>query len=691
LQIARKIAVSLLVCVLLFAGVCVFMFTSLFNAVEARFYDRTILNGLKGDLASYTDIIGSYLDELQSRFSNILNESAVRNSFWINRSRVDIYERDRIFASLGVSLPALQRARFIDSAGNRILYSTNPSDRIFTDTGEAAYKNYREVSGYIPFDRQLLSGENARRIAFDEENESVIFYYPFYDSADIRRGEALFTVSARALGERLAGSARVNLTDDISVISNPDGVLLGISQYEAALLKDAIASIWATDGGAPARIRAPQADALAILSAKTKQGIFVGLVVPEELFLFPDSLKALLAVSIFITLFVIFFLIINAKQDPVAIVQSRLKELQVSLMHEYYQLMGDMDWAVWRRELEQRRDDVKNELCRGIKMKKGGDIEGYINSFFNRSWDGLLAAIGSRTGMITTFDEAKLEAILSRVLISAKPSGTDYDYEFHTLAQDDYDIEEFQSADEDALPGADGERHGDLKESAEAGSEVTSAFTDAKAAGIEPQVTPSPDEESPETREPAANETHGKTPPAFEINSLQEDPFEDDFRGDENTASKDKFGIGEPFYGEFIRGAPDPFGKTPPYDANASRDIADINEIAKKIDIEPVHAREFPKEYDFELDVTSPFKTIFSGKDKQNTPERQPSALKEKAPAKTEAAEKNEPVIKKSSNGIDYINAAALKEQDAESDDIDPDMKSLVESVLRKPRKTKPL
>jgi hypothetical protein len=125
------------------------------------------------------------------------------------------------------------------------------------------------------------------------------------------------------------------------------------------------------------------------------------------------------------------FLILNVKPDAVAVVQGRLKELQVSLMHEYYQLMGDMDWAVWRRELEQRREDVKNELCRGLKIKKGSGTEEYVNSFFNRSWDSLLAAIGSRTGMITTFDEAKLEAVLGRVLGSARPAYTDdssYDF-----------------------------------------------------------------------------------------------------------------------------------------------------------------------------------------------------------------------------------------------------------------------
>jgi hypothetical protein len=708
LQIARKVAVSLLVCVLLFAGVCIFAFTNLFNIAETRFYDRAVLNGLNGELAAYTDLADGYLDGLQNRFSGILREDAVKNSFAVNRTGEDIYERGRILDLFGLSLPELLWTRFVDSSGNRIQYSTNLSDQIPADSGAARYRDYPDVPGYIPFDQQLLSGVNLRRIVFDEKNALIIFYFPFYDSMGIRRGEAMFAVPIRAFGERLIGSARIRVTDDVSIVSNPDGIVIGIPQYKTSLLKNAIVSVWTSGGTGPGRLYTPNSESLAILSAKTGQGVFVGLAVPEKLFLFPASLKALLIGSVFITLFVIFFLAINMKQDAVAVVQSRLKELQVSLMHEYYQLMGDMDWAVWRRELEQRRDDVRNELCRGIKIKKGSDIEGYINSFFNRSWDGLLAAIGSRTGMITTFDEAKLEAILSRILSSARPSGSDYDYEFQTPKYDDYDIEEFPSADapsagvpvagdgqsgytvkagerygDNALPDAEaggfdefeelgeadpdarfagGMRADDWRELGEAGGtenasgqfyssislsayspknmyaslrgspDWTAASEFAEQDENLPELYGNDDQSSFEADEGAWLKSAGETvvikPPkktaldeAVKPSAFSANILEKDHLEEEVLAAKPVSGDGEPSYGDFIRGAP-----------------------------------------------TAAPHNIFV-----------------KLPPETEAAEGGEPVIKKDSRGIDYINSAALTDPAADANDIDPEMKRLVESVLRKP------
>jgi hypothetical protein len=450
LQIARKAAVSLLICVLLFAGFCVFSFTGLFNIIETRFYSKAVLNELNNNLAADAEFIDNYLNELQLRFSDILSENAIKNSFWINQNAEDIYERDRIFSSLGISLPELQWVRFVDGAGGRIHYSTNPEDQITAGAETILYKNYPEVSDYLPFDQQLLSGINMRRIVFDGESERLIFYYPFYDSMDIYRGEALFSISIRAFSGRFAKNMQIKINEDISVISPPNGIVIGVPRMDSEPVKKAVASVWASGALVLSRIYASPSNPLVLLSEKTSQGIFIGLMVSEKMLTFSDTLKALMTASVFTTLFVVMFLIFNVKQDPVAVVQNRLKELQVSLMHEYYQLMGDMDWAVWRRELEQRRADVKQELCRGLKIKKGGDIESYIDSFFNRSWDGLIAAIGSRTGMITTFDEAKLEAILSRVLTAAKPGASD-DFDFQDADEgkdEETEIEYLPDADE---------------------------------------------------------------------------------------------------------------------------------------------------------------------------------------------------------------------------------------------------
>jgi hypothetical protein len=685
LQIARKFAISLLACVLAFTGLCVFAFTDLFNIIEARFYNRAVLNGLESELASYTNFVDGYVDELQKRFSDILSEKAVKNSFWIDQNREDIYERGRIFASLGISLPGLQWVRFVDATGNRIHYSTNQDDQILNSAGMVIYKNYYETAGYIPFDQQMISGAEMRRIVFDEDGERLIFYYPFYDSMDVRRGEAMFAVSIRSFREHITQSARKKMIDDISVISDPAGIVIGVPAMETASLKKEIAYVWALEGTAMSRLYIPGHSTLALLSSKTSQNIFVGFVVPENLFSFPDALKALLTASVFITLFVVFFLVANIKQDSVAVVQGRLKELQVSLMHEYYQLMGDMDWAVWRRELEQRREDVKNELCRGIKIKKGGDIEEYINSFFHKSWDGLLAAIGSRTGMITTFDEGKLEAILNRVLSSVKSSGIPGDdYEFQTARPSDDDIEEFENADEEVLSydifdntgGAPNPVRVYLAENAAAvgaangggGADSADPEEFEELSGLELPGTSASDQEP-------GNPDTPNVPEAPNIpENLEEDEAESPRRthsgaplcvysprklynehsraAGELSGSQDKPEQNAPVsqdfsYGEFIYGSSDD-GAEKEKPALSAGPMYDVDEFPE------------PDEDGSGLKITSP-KAMFRG------------------------GEARESVIK-NRNGINYINTAALNKSDGDKDGIDPKMKNLVESVLGKPR-----
>jgi hypothetical protein len=426
-SLTRKAAISLLVSVILLALFALAAWTGLFTLVETRFYDQFILKDLRKELAAESKIIDEYLRELQDTFQGILEDDAVRRSFLVNQNREDIVERSRVFAALSASLPGLQWVRFVDTGGTRIHFSTSPQDEVVSDTGSIVYMNYPEVSGYIPFDYELLSGVNMRRITFHQESERLVFYYPFYDLTEIYRGEALFSLSVRAISDKLLEMSRIKVSEDVSIISDPRGIVIGIPQADQVPVKEAIAAIWMTGDTALNIIEAVSLNRLVLLSSKISDSIFVGRVVEEKLFAFPNSLRVLLAASFFMSVFVILFLILNVRQDPVAIVQSRLKELQVSLMQEYYQFKGDIDWNLWRLELEQRREEVRQELKRGIKTKQGDDIDQYINSFFDKSWDDLLSAINGGAGLLTTFDEARLEQILSKVLkggqIAAKEEG----------------------------------------------------------------------------------------------------------------------------------------------------------------------------------------------------------------------------------------------------------------------------
>jgi hypothetical protein len=84
--ISQKAALSLLIAVFLFAGFAVLAYTGLFDLVEARFYDPSITRALNREIARDSQIVESFLSELQNRFDDTLDEMAVRRSFLPNQS-----------------------------------------------------------------------------------------------------------------------------------------------------------------------------------------------------------------------------------------------------------------------------------------------------------------------------------------------------------------------------------------------------------------------------------------------------------------------------------------------------------------------------------------------------------------------------------------------------------------------------
>jgi hypothetical protein len=80
-----------------------------------------------------------------------------------------------------------------------------------------------------------------------------------------------------------------------------------------------------------------------------------------------------------------------------------------------------MDWARWSKELELRREEVRNELKRGIKIKASGHKNLDIDTLIDKSWDEM-AAVMSAQGqpqITANIDEDKLSLILNRVLAAA--------------------------------------------------------------------------------------------------------------------------------------------------------------------------------------------------------------------------------------------------------------------------------
>jgi hypothetical protein len=422
-RVSQKASFSLLISLILFAGFTVLAYTGLFDLVEARFYNPSVTRALSRENRQDAALIQRFLGDLQDRFAAALEEPAIRRSFLSNQSGEDVFERARIFGLLRESLSGLQSVQFIDAGGSRIHYSTGEADIVRQDRLSTVYRPYGPAPEDLPYHRVAVADGGQPRLAVDEGGQRIVFALPFYDSFAVYRGTALFSLSIRALTEKLLGEGRLPAGETLSPLSSPPGLIFHLPPGAEKTLLPLIASLWRQGQlNPPGLVLAESGTTLSLISARTSQGLLIGRLADESLFSFPRSMRLLLLAAALSTLYLLVFLLFNLRQDYLTIAGERIKKLQKALLEEYNQRRGEMDWARWRRELEHRREELRQEIKEGLRLKPGGRLDREINARLDRAWREVTAIIKADTEppALAYLDEARLQDIVDRVLRAAE-------------------------------------------------------------------------------------------------------------------------------------------------------------------------------------------------------------------------------------------------------------------------------
>jgi hypothetical protein len=411
----KKTALVLIISGLLFAGMVYLLDFEPLDFVRTRFYNPSFVSSIVKENEKAAEIVQNHILELQDKFAASLNEQAVKSSFLYNQTAADIYERSRVFGILLESISGLQAVQFVDSNGIRIHYSTSARDLLSQSSNSASYRNYTDDSRALPYDDISVAPNEKTKYTMDDSGDRIIFSFPFYDSMDVYRGTALFTLSVRALAERLITAGCLNPTDDISVIRLPKGVVFGSPNTSKSVILDKIASVW--NAGFQEYITFDAEDAgvkYALISVKTGNDLFFGRLINDSVFSIPDSMSFVFKLSMFLTLFLTLYFLTNFKPHPVTLVQNRIKTLRTGLFEELYIKKSGQDRAKWILELEQRRDEIRIELKSRLKIRRS--LEKKIDEIIDKAWDELLAVMKSG------YDIASLEEIVkTRAVKVEKP------------------------------------------------------------------------------------------------------------------------------------------------------------------------------------------------------------------------------------------------------------------------------
>jgi hypothetical protein len=308
------------------------------------------------------------------------------------------------------SVSGLQAVQFVDNNGVRIHYSTSTRDLVSQSANSATYRNYTDDSRALPYGDISAGADENPKYTMDDSHDRIIFSFPFFDSMNVYRGTALFTISVRALAERLIIGGSLKPTDDVSVIRTPRGVVFGSPNTSKSVILEQISSVWGGGLREYVTLDAEDADVkYALISTKTKGGLFFGRIINDSIFSISESMKFVLQLSMFLTLFLTLFFIINFKPHPVTLVQNRIKTLRSSLFEQLYIKKSGQDRVKWILELEQRRDEIRFELKTRIKTRRS--LENKIDGIIDKAWDELLAVMKSGYDLASLEDIVKARSV----------------------------------------------------------------------------------------------------------------------------------------------------------------------------------------------------------------------------------------------------------------------------------------
>jgi hypothetical protein len=420
LTTSQKAIISLVISTLLFAAFSVVAFTGLFDLLGNRFYNPSITTYAARENRRNAEIANELFIEMENYFFETLKTQEVKDSFISNQNQDALIARANFFKHLIELYEGIQWIRFIDTNGRRLLFSTYSPDIIWQDEFFTSYREFSEPN--LPYEMIAVADGGKPKCTFDEYSERILFSFPLHDTSGIYWGTALFSITMDAVVSRLVRENLMISGQSVMIILNPPGLVFGSYASSDRVLPTQVSSAWRVSGQKTIRLESPYSgNQLVLISSTTPQGLFIARLISENQLSFPPAMKIILLASFFLTVFLISFLIFSFKQDRITIIQSRLKQLQISLLEQLYELKDESDWKHWTEQLEQRQKEISSQLKQGLKNIPD-NLNAEIDTIISRSWEEFLSLAGNSRE--TSINEEKLKAIFTSILSSLPALGS---------------------------------------------------------------------------------------------------------------------------------------------------------------------------------------------------------------------------------------------------------------------------
>ena len=418
----KKTALSRLISVIIFSLSAIFLYSGVFEKIETRFYQPAVINGIVESLNTVEKSLDEYHRMNFLRFGDFLSKESVKVSFLPNPGQKAITERNGFTGKLFEQNPGLKGIRFIDFQGRGVHYSTYKNDILATNKNVTAFKNYDQLDTNVRYQEISQEENSTGELFLDESKEEILYLLPFIDNYNAYQGTAVFYVSVRDLENFLVTRNLIKQGESLILFNSKENNLKGLVKSLPVIGKKLVLEIQNLDGiGIPGNTSFADENGNSYMLLTVKNSpyeIFTGEIANDELFLFPDSAKNLLLVTIVITVFLAFFLLFNIRQDSYSIIHQRVIELEKEIIREYINHRDNLTWDKLLDEMEMKKGAVSREIKKalGTGWKKHGAL---IDDYFNESWEELISVLWEKkenSGNQESINEIKkmLEEILSK-------------------------------------------------------------------------------------------------------------------------------------------------------------------------------------------------------------------------------------------------------------------------------------
>ena len=394
-----KIALSLLISVLIFAG-CVFLsIAGGFKLIEVQFYQPRVIANANDRLSSIEKAYGEYSSNLDKEFRKFLSEKSVKTFIERAPEKEAMNERGKLSALLYQKISGLNGMRLIENDGIHIHFSTFGEDTLTETSSLISYKNYTDANK-IPFTLlEASDGEKQTKIYFDSIKNELVFSYPFYDNYTAYRGTFIFYVLGDDFTQYLIDRELVSLNARGTVCS-PNGFVFNLPITGRELLMKEIEQRWSRKiQNVEQLVQSDTKSENIFIITQGNDRIKIGEIRTQDAFEFSDIEKLLLLICLFITLYLIIFLLFNIRHDDMVIVCRRLRKFQYELLKEYIDRKDSMDWKTLSKEIAHRKNDVNSEIKKSLG-RRGKKHSKEVDELLEDLWTDVMSAMGGNVSVV---------------------------------------------------------------------------------------------------------------------------------------------------------------------------------------------------------------------------------------------------------------------------------------------------